>query len=64
VRAIRPGKAISVVYVPAERDLKVERRAGSCLLKSAFLTAASIASSGPSDSLTAVTAVTGDCKLN
>src|SRR6516162_5183575 len=56
VRAIRSGEAISAVYVPAdfERDLKAERRPQVvAFYNQQFLTAAGIASSGLSDSLTA-----------
>jgi ABC-2 type transport system permease protein len=55
-RAIRSGEAISAVYVPAdfERDLKAERRPQVvAFYNQQFLTAAGIASSGLSDSLTA-----------
>jgi ABC-2 type transport system permease protein len=56
VRAIRSGEAISALYVPAdfERDLKAERRPQVvAFYNQQFLTAAGIASSGLSDSLTA-----------
>jgi ABC-2 type transport system permease protein len=56
VRAIRSGEAISAVYVPAdfERDLKAERRPQVvAFYNQQYLTAAGIASSGLSDSLTA-----------
>jgi ABC-2 type transport system permease protein len=56
VRAIRSGEAISALYVPAdfERDLKAERRPQVvAIYNQQFLTAAGIASSGLSDSLTA-----------
>src|SRR5499427_5180873 len=54
--AIRAGKAIAAVYVPAdfERDLKAGRRPQVvAFYNQQFLTAAGIASSGLSDSLTA-----------
>src|SRR5215475_14208282 len=54
--AIRSGKAIGAVYVPAdfERDLKAERRPQVvAFYNQQFLTAAGIASSGMSDSLAA-----------
>ena len=56
VRAIRSGDAIGAVYVPAdfERDLKAGRRPQVVgFYNQQFLTAAGIASSGLSDSLTA-----------
>src|SRR5262245_54870211 len=56
VRAIRSGKAIGAVYLPAdfERDLKAERRPQVvAFYNQQFLTAAGIASSGLSDSLAA-----------
>jgi ABC-2 type transport system permease protein len=56
VRAIRSGEAISALYVPAdfERDLKAERRPQVvAFYNQQFLTAAGIASSSLSDSLTA-----------
>ena len=56
VRAIRSGEAIGAVYVPAdfERDLKAGRRPEVvAFYNQQFLTAAGIASSGLSDSLTA-----------
>jgi ABC-2 type transport system permease protein len=55
-RAIRSGEAIGAVYVPAdfERDLKAERRPQVvAFYNQQFLTAAGVASSGLSDSLTA-----------
>src|SRR5262245_56439791 len=55
-RAIRAGKAIAAVYIPAdfERDLKAGRRPQVvAFYNQQFLTAAGIASSGLSDSLTA-----------
>ena len=55
-RAIRSGEAIAAVYVPAdfERDLKAERRPQIvAFYNEQFLTAAGIAASGLSDSLTA-----------
>src|SRR5438477_6547781 len=57
-RAIRSGEAIGAVYVPAdfERDLKAERRPQVvAFYNQQFLTAAGIASSGLSDSLSAAT---------
>src|SRR5215471_2989254 len=56
VRAIRSGEAIGALYVPAdfERDLKGARRPQVvAFYNQQFLTAAGIASSGLSDSLTA-----------
>jgi ABC-2 type transport system permease protein len=56
VRAIRSGEAIGAAYVPAdfERDLKAERRPQVvAFYNQQFLTAAGIASSGLSDSLSA-----------
>ena len=58
VRAIRSGEAIGAVYVPAdfERDLKAGRRPQVVgFYNQQFLTAAGIASSGLSDSLTSAT---------
>jgi ABC-2 type transport system permease protein len=58
-RAIRSGEAIGAVYVPAdfERDLKAERRPQVvAFYNQQFLTAAGVASSGLSDSLTALCA--------
>src|SRR5215468_9237254 len=55
-RAIRSGDAIAAVYLPAnfERDLKAERRPQVvAFYNQQFLTAAGIASSGLSDTLTA-----------
>jgi ABC-2 type transport system permease protein len=55
-RAIRSGEAIGAVYVPAnfERDLKAERRPQVvAFYNQQFLTAAGIAASGLSDSLSA-----------
>jgi ABC-2 type transport system permease protein len=55
-RAIRSGEAIGALYVPAdfERDLKAERRPQVvAFYNQQFLTAAGIASSGLSDSLSA-----------
>ena len=55
-RAIRSGEAIGAVYVPAnfERDLKAERRPQLvAFYNQQFLTAAGIAASGLSDSLSA-----------
>jgi len=54
-RAIRSGEAIAAVYIPAnfERDLKAERRPQVvAFYNQQLLTAAGIASSGLSDSLT------------
>jgi ABC-2 type transport system permease protein len=54
-RAIRSGKAIGAVYVPPdfERDLKAQRRPQVvAFYNQQFLTAAGVASSGLSDSLT------------
>ena len=54
-RAIRSGKAIGAVYVPPdfERDLKAERRPQVvAFYNQQFLTAAGVAASGLSDSLT------------
>src|ERR1700747_338343 len=54
VRAIRSGDAIGALYVPAnfERDLKAERRPQVvAFYNQQFLTAAGIAASGLSDSL-------------
>src|SRR6187549_352425 len=56
VRAIRSGKAIGTIYVPAhfERDLKAERRPQVvAFYNQQFLTAAGVVSSGLSDSLAA-----------
>jgi ABC-2 type transport system permease protein len=56
VRAIRSGKAIGAVYVPAyfERDLRAERRPQVvAFYNQQFLTAAGVAASSLSDSLTA-----------
>ena len=55
-RAIRSGEAIAAVYIPAnfERDLKAERRPQVvAFYNQQFLTAAGVASSGLSDSLSA-----------
>src|SRR5262249_10091509 len=55
-QAIRSGEAIAAVYIPAnfERDLKAERRPQVvAFYNQQFLTAAGIASSGLSDSLSA-----------
>ncbi len=55
-RAIRSGDAIAAVYIPAdfERDLKAERRPQVvAFYNQQFLTAAGVASSGLSDSLSA-----------
>jgi ABC-2 type transport system permease protein len=55
-QAIRSGEAIGAVYVPAnfERDLKAERRPQAvAFYNQQFLTAAGIAASGLSDSLSA-----------
>jgi ABC-2 type transport system permease protein len=56
VRAIRSGKAIGAVYVPThfERDLRAERRPQVvAFYNQQFLTAAGVAASSLSDSLTA-----------
>src|SRR6516164_7909450 len=56
VHAIRSGEAIGAIYVPAnfERDLKAERRPQVvAFYNQQFLTAAGIAASGLSDSLSA-----------
>jgi len=58
VHAIRSGAAIGAVYIPAnfERDLKAERRPQVvAFYNQQFLTAAGIAASGLSDSLSAAT---------
>jgi ABC-2 type transport system permease protein len=58
VRAIRAGDAIAAIYIPAdfERDLKAERRPQVvAFYNQQLLTAAGVASSGLSDSLTAAT---------
>jgi ABC-2 type transport system permease protein len=58
VRAIRAGDAIAAVYIPAnfERDLWAERRPQVvAFYNQQFLTAAGVASSGLSDSLSAAT---------
>jgi ABC-2 type transport system permease protein len=55
-RAIRSGDAIAVVYIPAnfERDLKAQRRPQVvAFYNQQYLTAAGVASSGLSDSLSA-----------
>src|SRR5215468_8451235 len=57
-RAIRAGDAIAAVYIPAdfERDLKAGRRPQVvAFYNQQFLTAAGVASSGLSDSLTSAT---------
>src|SRR5262245_9934844 len=57
-RAIRSGKAIGAVYVPAdfERDLKAQRRPQVvAFYNQQFLTSAGVAASGLSDSLTSAT---------
>src|SRR3984893_710759 len=57
-RAIRAGDAIAAMYIPAnfERDLKAERRPQVvAFYNQQFLTAAGVASSGLSDSLSAAT---------
>ena len=57
-RAIRAGDAIAAIYIPAnfERDLKAERRPQVvAFYNQQFLTAAGVASSGLSDSLSAAT---------
>jgi ABC-2 type transport system permease protein len=58
-RTIRAGDAIAAIYIPAdfERDLKAERRPQVvAFYNQQFLTAAGVASSGLSDSLSAATA--------
>ena len=58
VHAIRSGAAIGAVYIPAnfERDLKAERRPQVvAFYNQQFLTAAGVAASGLSDSLSAAT---------
>jgi ABC-2 type transport system permease protein len=58
-RDIRSGKAIAAIYIPAnfERDLKAERRPQVVgFYNQQFLTAAGIASSGLSDTLSAAAA--------
>jgi ABC-2 type transport system permease protein len=60
VRDIRSGKAIAAIYVPAnfERDLKAERRPQVVgFYNQQYLTAAGIAASGLSDTLSAAAAV-------
>src|SRR5215510_618819 len=57
-RAIRSGEAIAAVYIPAnfERDLKAARRPQVvAFYNQQFLTAAGVASSGLTDSLSAAT---------
>jgi ABC-2 type transport system permease protein len=57
-RAIRSGAAIAAIYIPAnfERDLKAERRPQIvAFYNQQFLTAAGVASTGLSDSLSAAT---------
>jgi ABC-2 type transport system permease protein len=57
-RAIRAGDAIAAIYIPAnfERDLKAERRPQVvAFYNQQFLTAAGVAASGLSDSLSAAT---------
>jgi ABC-2 type transport system permease protein len=57
-RAIRAGEAIAAVYLPAnfERDLKAERRPQIvAFYNQQFLTAAGVATSGLTDSLSAAT---------
>jgi ABC-2 type transport system permease protein len=60
VRDIRSGKAIAAIYIPAEfeRDLKADRRPQVIgFYNQQYLTAAGIASSGLSDTLSAAAAV-------
>ena len=60
VRDIRSGKAIAAIYIPAnfERDLKADRRPQVVgFYNQQYLTAAGIASSGLSDTLSAAAAV-------
>jgi ABC-2 type transport system permease protein len=65
VQDIRSGKAISAVYIPPnfERDLKANRRPQIVgFYNQQFLTAAGIASSGLSDTLSAAAAVVAPAK--
>ena len=65
VQDIRSGKAISAIYVPSnfERDLKAGRRPQVVgFYNQQFLTAAGIASSGLSDTLSAAAAVAAPAK--
>jgi ABC-2 type transport system permease protein len=65
VQDIRSGKAISAVYIPPnfERDLKANRRPQVVgFYNQQFLTAAGIASSGLSDTLSAAAAVVAPAK--
>jgi len=64
-RDIRSGKAISAIYIPPdfERDLKADRRPQVVgFYNQQFLTAAGIASSGLSDTLSAAAAVAAPAK--
>jgi ABC-2 type transport system permease protein len=65
VQDIRTGKAISAIYIPPdfERDLKAQRRPQVVgFYNQQFLTAAGIASSGLSDSLSAAASVAAPAK--
>ena len=65
VQDIRSGKAISAIYIPPdfERDLKAERRPQIVgFYNQQFLTAAGIASSGLSDTLSAAAAAAAPAK--
>jgi ABC-2 type transport system permease protein len=65
VQDIRAGKAISAIYIPPnfERDLKADRRPQVVgFYNQQFLTAAGIASSGLSDTLSAAAAVAAPAK--
>jgi len=65
VQDIRSGKAISAIYIPPnfERDLKADRRPRVVgFYNQQFLTAAGIASSGLSDTLSAAAAVAAPAK--
>jgi ABC-2 type transport system permease protein len=65
VQDIRSGKAISAIYIPPnfERDLKADRRPQVVgFYNQQFLTAAGIASSGLSDTLSAAAAVAAPAK--
>jgi ABC-2 type transport system permease protein len=66
VQDIRSGKAISAIYIPPdfERDLKAARRPQVVgFYNQQFLTAAGIASSGLSDTLSAAAAVAAPARL-
>ena len=65
-RDIRSGKAISAIYIPPdfERDLKADRRPQVVgFYNQQFLTAAGIASSGLSDTLSAAAAAAAPARL-